>query len=121
MIEKWRTPEAAEYRKLYQTKAWRTLREQALLRDGYRCQHKKCGVTLKRGRSDPRSAVVHHLKAHKGDHDLFFDLDNLQSVCWACHSGDIQSIENRGFDVTIGEDGWPVDPQHIGNRNGNER
>jgi len=113
-MDKWRTPEAAEYRKLYQTKAWRILREQALLRDGYRCQHKRCGVTLKRGRSDPRSAVVHHLKPHKGEHDLFFDLDNLQAVCWTCHSGDIQSAEARGYDTQIGDDGWPIDPSHPG-------
>ncbi len=79
-LDKWRTPEAAEYRKLYQLKAWRVLREQALLRDGYRCQHKKCGAFLKRGRASSNSAVVHHIKAHKGDLDLFFDLDNLQSV-----------------------------------------
>ena len=113
-MDKWRTPEAAEYRKLYQSKQWRILREQALLRDLFKCQHKGCGVPLKRGRSNPRSAVVHHVTAHKGNLDLFFDLANLQSVCWACHSGDIQSIENRGFDVTIGDDGWPIDPQHPG-------
>ena len=113
-MDRWRTPEAAEYRKLYQSKQWRILREQALLRDLFKCQHKGCGVSLKRGRSNPRSAVVHHVKAHKGNLDLFFDLDNLQSVCWACHSGDIQSIEKRGFDVTIGDDGWPIDPQHPG-------
>lgn len=112
MMEKWRSPEAAEYRKLYNTKQWRSLREQVLLRDLYKCQHKGCGAPLKRGRKSPRSAVVHHLKPHKGDLDLFYDIDNLQSVCWTCHSGDIQSIESRGFDATIGEDGWPVDPNH---------
>jgi len=113
-VDKWRTPEAAEYRKLYQGKAWRTLREQALLRDAYSCQHKGCGVALKRGRTSPRSAVVHHIKAHKGDLDLFYDINNLQSVCWSCHSGDIQQIETKGFDTAIGEDGWPIDPSHPG-------
>jgi 5-methylcytosine-specific restriction protein A len=115
-MDKWRAPEAAEYRKLYKLKMWRTLRERALLRDAFTCQHKGCGVSLKRGRSDPRSAVVHHLKPHKGDHDLFFDINNLQSLCWTCHSGAIQSIEARGFDVTIGEDGWPIDPEHVVNK-----
>jgi 5-methylcytosine-specific restriction endonuclease McrA len=114
-MDKWRTPEAADYRKLYHTKQWRTLREQVLLRDLFTCQHKGCKAMLKRGRAHKRSAVVHHLNPHKGDHDLFFDVDNLQSVCWSCHSGDIQSIESRGFDVTIGEDGWPIDPNHTGN------
>lgn len=108
-MDKWRTPEAQEYRKLYQTKQWRVLRERVLLRDAFKCQHKGCGAFLKRGRSHPHSAVIHHLKPHKGDLDLFFDIDNLQAVCWSCHSGDIQSIEARGKDTEIGEDGWPTD------------
>jgi 5-methylcytosine-specific restriction protein A len=114
-MDKWRTPEAAEYRKLYNGKAWRMLREQVLLRDGYRCQHKTCGVILQRGRTSPNSAVVHHIKAHKGDNDLFYDVVNLQSVCKRCHDGDLQSIEGRGYDTTMGDDGWPVDPRHKGN------
>ena len=111
-MDKWRTPEATEYRRLYQRKEWRILREQALLRDAFRCQ--RCGCNLKRGRTDPRSAVVHHIKAHKGQHDLFFDLDNLQAVCWSCHSGAIQSEEAKGYSTEIGEDGWPIDTQHPG-------
>jgi 5-methylcytosine-specific restriction protein A len=115
VIERWRTPEAEGYRKLYKSKAWRHLRQRVLLRDGYRCQHNGCGTMLKRGRTSPASAVVHHLKPHKGDVDLFFDYGNLQAVCWTCHSGHIQSIEARGYDTTIGDDGWPVDPSHKGN------
>ena len=115
-MESWRSDEAAESRKLYSRKQWRILRERALLRDGFMCQHKGCKALLKRGTRHPRSAVVHHLKPHKGDLDLFFDINNLQSVCWTCHSGSIQSIENRGFDVTIGEDGWPIDPDHAANK-----
>tara|TARA_R110002111_G_scaffold32400_2_gene65499 strand:+ start:461 stop:808 length:348 start_codon:yes stop_codon:yes gene_type:complete len=115
-MEEWRTEEAASYRKLYKLKQWRLMRERVLLRDGFKCQHKGCGVMLKRGRSHSASAVVHHIKPHKGDLDLFFDYNNLQAVCWSCHSGSIQSIENRGFDTTIGEDGWPTDPDHIGNK-----
>jgi len=111
-MDKWRTPEAAEYRKLYQRKEWRLLREQALLRDMFRCQ--RCGCNLKRGRTDPQCSVVHHINAHKGNVDLFMDLDNLQSVCWSCHSGAIQSEEARGYSTEIGEDGWPVDINHPG-------
>ena len=107
-----RTKEANEYRKLYSSKRWQILRRQALTRDAYSCQHAGCGVNLQPGRRSPRSAVVHHLKPHRGDMELFFDLNNLQSVCWTCHSGDIQSQEVLGYDTTIGEDGWPVDPKH---------
>jgi hypothetical protein len=112
MKDEWRTAEAAEYRKLYSTKQWRILREQALLRDGFRCQHKGCGVILKRGRAGDRSAVVHHIKPHKGDLDLFFSLDNLQSLCKRHHDSDAQSVEARGYSVEMGADGWPVDANH---------
>ena len=107
-----RSAEAQTYRTLYSTKHGKTLRRQALIRDEYRCQHAGCGVHLQAGRQSPRSAVLHHLKPHKGDLELFFDLRNLQSVCWTCHSGDIQSQEALGYDRTIGNDGWPIDPKH---------
>ena len=115
-MDKWRTPEASEYRRLYQTKAWQVLRRRVLLRDGYRCQHKSCGAMLKRGRTDAASAVVHHIVAHKGNLDLFFDYENLISTCWTCHSGDIQRAEYYGFELDIGDDGWPIDPRHRGNK-----
>ena len=44
---------------------------------------------------------------------LFNDLVNLESVCWRCHSGAIQSEEALGYDVTIGADGWPVDQRNL--------
>ena len=111
-MDKWRTPEAQAYRKLYQTKQWRHLREVVLLRDAFQCQ--RCGCFLKRGKTQPQSAVIHHIKAHKGDLDLFHDPDNLQAVCWSCHSGVIQSEEARGYSTEIGQDGWPVDADHPG-------
>jgi len=108
----WRSPEAAEYRKLYNTRIWRKLRDRTLLRDGYRCQRKGCGVMLTRGRSHPRSAVVHHVDAHKGNRELFYDINNLQAVCWQCHSTVIQSEEFYGYSKEVGNDGWPVDLRH---------
>jgi len=56
--------------------------------------------------------VVHHHKALKGALELFFDLDNLQSVCGICHSGGILSTEALGYDRTIENDSWPIDPKH---------
>jgi 5-methylcytosine-specific restriction protein A len=105
-----RSDEAREWRRLYAGKQWAILRRQALARDGFQCQ--RCGVMLTNGRRSPRSAVVHHMQPHKGD----FDLDNLQAVCWQCHSGAIQSGEVLGYDSAIGADGWPVDPKHPGAR-----
>ena len=109
-----RSSSAVEYRKMYMTKRWRILRDQVLARDEYKCQRNGCGKFLMPGRNHPRSAVVHHLQPHKGDHGLFYSLSNLQAVCWTCHSGQIQSEEALGYDKAIGEDGWPTDPAHPG-------
>ena len=106
-----RSTTADEYRKLYHTKQWRSLRGLVLTRHNFRCQ--RCKVTLTNGRSDPRSAIVHHIKPHKGNLTLFYDPDNLEAVCWSCHSGAIQSQEALGYDTTIGADGWPVDAKHL--------
>jgi 5-methylcytosine-specific restriction protein A len=105
-----RSTTADEYRKLYYTKQWRTLRGTILTRDHYRCQ--RCNVNLTSGRSDPRSAIVHHKQPHKGNLTLFYDPSNLEAVCWSCHSGGIQSEEVLGYNTTIGADGWPVDARH---------
>ncbi len=107
-----RSTSAIEYRKLYMTKAWRELRKTILLRDNYLCQRSGCNVPLVSGRTDKRSAVVHHLTPHKGNLELFYDPANLQSVCWSCHSGQIHSEEKLGYSLEIGLDGWPVDDAH---------
>ena len=109
-----RSTTADEYRKHYFTKDWRLLRVTILTRDGYRCQ--KCDVALSGGRSNPNSAVVHHKIPHKGDLELFYDPNNLEAVCWKCHSGALQSEEVLGYSKEIGADGWPTDPKHPGTR-----
>ena len=97
-----------EYRKLYFTKKWRTLRETILTRAQYQCQ--RCRAILTGGRSDPRSAVVHHKQPHKGDLTLFYYAYNLDAACWSYHSGAIQSAEAIGYYKQVGNDGWPIDP-----------
>ena len=31
------------------------------------------------------ATVVHHKKAHKGDYELFWSIDNWESACKPCH------------------------------------
>ena len=109
-----RSDEAAEYRKLYKTARWRRLRVQVIQRDMGTCQ--RCKVPVVYHSTSPRSAVVHHVKAHKGDEVLFFDESNTELVCKQCHDGAIQFEEARGFSNEIGLDGWPTDPNHPSNR-----
>jgi len=67
-------------------------------------------VILTSGRSEPRSATVHHKQPHKGDLTLFYDTENLEAVYWSFYSGAIQSAEALGYDIQANQDGWPIDP-----------
>ena len=103
----------------YNTKQWKALRETILLRDLYQCQWPRCGVLLKTGAeylSDPHLGVVDHKLKVDDRPDLAFDPDNLQSLCKHHHDSAKQSQERKGYDDTIGKDGWPIDPRHPTNR-----
>ncbi len=100
-FEKW--PE------LYGSKAWKYLRLQVKDRDNWLCQ--SC---LRAGRekmvetSDP----VHHKKPHNGDRGLFFDKDNLESICQSCHDSAMQKFEKSGYITGCDINGLPIDPLH---------
>lgn len=69
------TEEGKEYKLFYSRKEWRTLRYQALLRDGFICV--RCGREAK---------VADHIIPTKIRWDLRLDFDNLQSLCFECHN-----------------------------------
>ena len=64
----------------YLSKPWRKVRAVALARDHYLCQH-----CLKRGRLKT-AELVHHIKPLETHPDLGLTLDNLLSLCTACHN-----------------------------------
>lgn len=94
-----------EYQRLYKSKAWQTLRQATLARDGWKCQ--RCGVLLISGRASSYAAVVNHKTPHKGDLALFHDPANLEAVCKQCHDSRIQK-EERSNRRPIGLDGYPI-------------
>ena len=67
-------------RGLYNTERWRTLRRRHLLKEPW------CVDCLRRGTVAVPATEVDHITAHKGNTDLFYDEDNLQSLCKRCHS-----------------------------------
>jgi|OM-RGC.v1.028695540 HNH endonuclease. len=111
-----RSTSAKQYRTLYNTNAWRKLRQAVFARDNYTCRMAGCHCFVVDGRSRPNSAVANHIKPHKGDLKLFWDINNIETVCKECHDTRIQSREKRGFDTEIGANGWPTDPAHPVNR-----
>lgn len=61
------------------------------------------------------ATVVDHVEPHKGDVRKFW-FGKLQSLCKPCHDRDKRLIELRGYSPVIGQDGWPIDPNHPANR-----
>jgi 5-methylcytosine-specific restriction protein A len=100
-----RSEQASEYRWLYGTSAWKTLSKVQLAREPL------CRLCLNLGNSR-WATVADHIKRHSGDRMLFFDPDNLQSLCKSCHDSTKQAEEIRGYSVEVGEDGRPIDRKH---------
>lgn len=100
-----RSAKAIAYRRLYQTAQWRRLRE-AQLND-----QPLCAFCLARGRTT-EARVADHIVRHLGDTTLFFDPDNLQSLCFNCHDSLKAQVESKGYHEAFGLDGFPIDPRH---------
>lgn len=56
------------------------------------------------------ATVANHIKAHKGDAVLFWDPDNLNSLCKVHHDSTQQRFEKSGIKVMAFDDeGWPIE------------
>jgi 5-methylcytosine-specific restriction endonuclease McrA len=100
-----RSFEVQQYRKLYDTAAWKRLRKAKLQRNP--C----CERCLLNGYVEI-ATIVHHIKAHKGDIKLFYSMSNLQSLCKPHHDGEAHSEEMKGYSRAVDKEGWPTDPRH---------
>lgn len=79
------------YKAWYKKQRWRNLRLEVLLRDAYTCQH--TGIICMGTYPAPNSAVVDHKIPHRGDEQLFWDINNLQTVSKAYHDSEKQKQE----------------------------
>lgn len=96
-----RSQEAEAYRRLYKTRRWASLRELHL------SQSPLCVYCLKSETVNPAD-VVDHVRPHKGDLRLFWDRDNLQSLCASCHDKTKQKQEKGQEVIFFGPDGFPL-------------
>ena len=78
----------------YNTSMWKRLRRIVLIRDDYVCQ--MTGVALVGKFPAPNSPVVDHKSPHRGDLELFFDVNNLHAVSKEWHDKVQQGQEKRG-------------------------
>jgi 5-methylcytosine-specific restriction endonuclease McrA len=91
---------------LYNTKRWKLMRARQLAAEP--C----CRICAQKGLAVP-AVVVDHRTPHKGDKKLFFDANNLQSLCKEHHNSDKRFQDQRGYSCAVGPDGWPLDPRHF--------
>ena len=76
------------WRKWYKTAEWRAIRWDTLVAASFTC------VRCKRI-FESADLVGDHIRAHRGDRDLFFDRSNVQCMCATCHNRDKQREERR--------------------------
>ena len=81
----------------YQTRAWARTRAYILKRDSNECQPCK-----ERGRVVINNLAVHHIEPIEFKPDRALDLDNLVTVCAACHN----FIHERTFGFTSKKSKW---------------
>lgn len=78
----------------YKTARWQALRWSCLIRDGFTCR--KCG----RLEGNSSKLVADHIKPHRGNPDLFWDPDNIQTLCAEpCHSSIKQAEEQDSLNM----------------------
>ena len=80
------------WRGWYKTSRWQKLRMKILLRDLFTCQWRGCGRVV----ADTSQLVADHREPHRGDEALFWDEENLWTLCKPCHDSTKQREERRG-------------------------
>lgn len=93
------------YNKLYNTSAWRKLRAKQL------SNQPTCVRCHELGRTT-QATVADHIVRHSGNEDLFYDPDNLQSLCTTCHNSYKRRLEVSGRVAGCTIDGLPLDKNH---------
>lgn len=82
------------WRAWYYSRRWKELRKAVWVRDAYTCR--KTG-TLCIGRYPAGdSPVADHIIPHRGDPDLFWDINNVQTVSKEYHDSEKQGQERAG-------------------------
>ena len=78
-----------KFRKIYESTRWRKLRLQMLLRDGYLCQE------CRRQGLYTVANVVDHIIELRDDMSKAYDINNLESLCHACHNAKTKTEKEK--------------------------
>jgi 5-methylcytosine-specific restriction enzyme A len=75
--------QSSQWHYLYNTRRWREISRQFLKEHPICC---RCGAPAQ---------IADHIRPHRGDEELFYDPDNLQPLCWKCHSA--KTLAENGY------------------------
>ena len=90
------------YHNLYYTSRWKALRLNQLSKAPLCSYCAAIGII-------EAATIADHIKPHKGANDLFFNADNLQSLCKYCHDSHKQRQEKGGGLSGSDISGAPID------------
>lgn len=94
--------------RVYDLRAWHRVRKEQLSREPL-CRH--CHA---RGVITVARHVDHIIAIERGG--AWFDADNLQSLCHACHNAKTARDEGHAASMGVDVNGNPVDPTHHWNQ-----
>lgn len=77
------------WRAWYSLKRWKVLRLAVFKRDRFKCQQPGCGHID----GNTSRLVCDHKTPHRGNADLFWAENNLQTLCKPCHDSAKQAAE----------------------------
>lgn len=83
------------WKRWYKTARWQALRLKIFLRDLFICM--ECG----RLEGNTALLICDHIVPHRGNEHLFWDENNLQTLCKTCHD----TIKQREEQVTLHQRG----------------
>lgn len=92
-------------RRMYDSVQWRKARRMWL------AAHPVCAMCARQGRTTAAN-TVDHIKPHNEDYDMFWSMDNWQSLCAQCHSSAKRLEENYGVAPGCDVNGMPLDKRH---------
>jgi 5-methylcytosine-specific restriction endonuclease McrA len=90
-----------EHQHLYQTKRWRMIRKEHIMREPL------CVMCGQMGRIEA-ATVVDHITPHKGNEEMFY-AGPFQSLCATHHNSTKARIENSGVQIGGDVNGQPID------------
>lgn len=83
---------SGSYHQLYNSVKWRKISKEFL------AKYNVCVIC------GAKATIADHITPHRGNEDLFYDTNNLQPMCWSCHTRKTLA-ENNNFQGSKGDGG----------------